>query len=210
MTSGTARRPDAAEPTAHADLAGLDDAGLLERIGEGDHGAFETLYRRYHRRLIGYLLRFLGTPSAADETLDDVMFAVWNGAHRFDGRSRPSTWIFGIAYNKAMKTLERRRRFDERHEPRDEDAPEPPAEGSGPEDRLRRRELRRRLREAMGHLSPTHRAVVELTFFYGYSYPEIADIVDCPVNTVKTRMFHARRRLKERLPELGIDRGEIS
>jgi RNA polymerase sigma-70 factor (ECF subfamily) len=77
------------------------------------------------------------------------------------------------------------------------------AEG-GPESLLTRRELAGTLGKALHALSPEHRAVVELTYYYELSYPEIAQIVGCPVNTVKTRMFHARRRLRELLPGLGV------
>ena len=193
---------------------GDGDAGLLERVAGGDQGAFEVLYHRYHRRLFGYLLRVLRRPALIEEVLDDVMLAVWQGAHRFDGRSRASTWILGIAHHKALKALERARRESERDggEPSEtlDQAPAPPGAGArtaalGPERAAARSELRRRLQSAMEVLSPVQRAVVELTFFYGYSYPEIAEIVGCPVGTVKTRMFHARRLLKERLPDLGLD-----
>ena len=201
-------------PAAGAD----EDARLLERIAAGDEEAFEALYHRYHRRLAGYLHRFLGTPERradVDEVLDDVMMTVWERAGRFDGRSQPSTWLFGIAYHKALKSLERSRRRNEREEEladpsstngAGEATPGRVRTAPGPEAATSRRELRRRLRRAMAEaLSPEQRAAVELTFFYGHSYREIAEIVGCPVNTVKTRMFHARRLLKERLAHMGID-----
>ena len=81
-----------------------------------------------------------------------------------------------------------------------------PATSDGPESLLTRREVANTLGKALGALSPEQRAVVELTYYYELSYGEIAEIVGCPVNTVKTRMFHARRRLKNLLPGLGIDR----
>lgn len=182
-----------------------EDARLLERIAAGDDAAFEELYHRYHRRLMGYLLRILGRPGVVEEVLDDAMLAVWQGAHRFDGRSRASTWIFGITHHKALKALDKSRRDASRDagEPPDPEV-EPAAEHRQPDVAAARSELRRKLRSALDALSPVQRAVVELTFFYGYSYPEVAKIVGCPVGTVKTRMFHARRLLKERLPQLGL------
>jgi RNA polymerase sigma-70 factor (ECF subfamily) len=194
---------DDARPAAVVD----EDARLLDCIAAGDDGAFEELYYRYHRRLLGYLLRVLGRPGLAEEVLDDALLAVWQGAHRFDGRSRASTWIFGIAHHKALKALERSRRDAAREtgEPAvPENEPIPPYRQ--PDASAVRAELRRKLSSALDVLSPVQRAVVELTFFYGYSYPEVAQIVGCPVGTVKTRMFHARRLLKERLPELGLRR----
>jgi RNA polymerase sigma-70 factor (ECF subfamily) len=201
-------RPTSAGPAgAPRDPAADGDAALFGRVAAGDQEAFEALYHRYHRRLFGYLLRVLRRPALVEEVLDDVMLAVWQGAHRFDGRSRVSTWILGIAHHKALKALERARREADREggEP-SESAPDAPALHRGPERAALRGELRRKLRSAMEALSPVQRSVVELTFFYGYSYPEIAEIVGCPVGTVKTRMFHARRLLKERLPELGLER----
>jgi len=132
--------------------------------------------------------------------LNDVMLAVWKGAASFDGRSRPSTWIFGIAYHKALKALARR---PEEQEDEDGERPEP-VDAEEPEQLAARRELAGVLGRALGALPPEQRAVVELTYYYGLAYQEIAEIVGCPVNTVKTRMFHARRRLRELLPGLGI------
>lgn len=206
MTLRTQEPSERPVPTGTGAVAD-DDARLLERIAAGDDGAFEELYHRYHRRLLGYLLRVLGRPGLVEEVLDDALLAVWQGAHRFNGRSRASTWIFGIAHHKALKALERSRRESSRESG---DPPEPESEPMPahrqPDAAAVRAELRRKLRSALDVLSPVQRAVVELTFFYGYSYPEVAEIVGCPVGTVKTRMFHARRLLKERLPELGLRR----
>jgi RNA polymerase sigma factor (sigma-70 family) len=186
---------------------------LLKRVAAGDRKAFEALYQLYYRRLFAYLFKLTRRGELVEEVLNDVMFAVWTGAARFDGRSRPSTWIFGIAYHKALKALARQAAAfggsggsagsgsaadDGRREE------EEPATGDGPESLLARREVASTLGKALGALSPEHRAVVELTYYYELSYGEIAEIVGCPVNTVKTRMFHARRRLKELLPALGI------
>ena len=215
-------RSSQTDPPPQADRADRDgpgdaDARLLERVAAGDQAAFEALYHRYHRRLFGYLLRVLRRPALIEEVLDDVMLAVWQGAHRFDRRSRASTWVLGIAHHKALKALERARRESEREGGEPPESLEQPEAGGaeagggavGPERAAVRSELRRRLRSAMEVLSPVQRAVVELTFFYGYSYPEIAEIVGCPVGTVKTRMFHARRLLKERLPDLGLEEREL-
>lgn len=184
-----------------------DDLSLLRRVAARDRKAFEALYALYYRRLFAYLLKLTRRAELVEEIVNDVMFAVWTGAARFDGRSRPSTWIFGIAFHKAMKALARQ-------EPRHAGEPdrhlrrtaEPMAEGAEdePEALLTRRELAGTLGRALGALSPEQRAVVELTYYYEMSYPEIAQVMGCPVNTVKTRMFHARRRLRELLPGLGV------
>lgn len=179
-------------------LAETDDLILIRRVAGHDRQAFEALYYRYARRLSGYLTKLLKQREMIEEVVDDVMLVVWQNAARFDGSARLSTWIFGIAHNKALKALTR---------PVNKPSVMPPApteEGSSranPEEILTRQELGRTVAGALQTLSPEQRAVVELTFYHACSYREIAVITGCPVNTVKTRMFHARRRLAQVLAE---------
>jgi RNA polymerase sigma-70 factor (ECF subfamily) len=119
---------------------------------------------------------------------------VWTHPDRYNGKSKVSTWIFAIAYRKALKAL---RRCDEPIE--DKNAATRPSPDAGPEQQLGRREVQAVLLGAIGELSADHRAVVDLTYFHEIGYREIAEIMDCPVDTVKTRMFHARRHLRSRL-----------
>jgi len=164
---------------------------LIGRIAAGDLRAFEQLYRVYHARLTRFLDRLTRRRSLVEEVLNDTMLVVWNRSDRFDGSSKVSTWIFAIAYRKALKALQRQ---DEAVE--DDTLEERPAPGAGPEQQEHTRQLKAQLGRALDALSNDHRAVVELTYFHGMGYREIAQIVDCPVDTVKTRMFHARRRLR--------------
>ncbi len=182
-------------------MTSTDELTLLRRVAAKDRKAFEALYHLYYRRLFGYLLKLTRRAELVEEVLNDVMLAIWKGAASFDGRSRPSTWIFGIAYHKALKALARRPMAEVDGDA--ESSPEP-VDRDEPESLAARRELAGVLGRALGSLSPEQRAVVELTYYYGLAYPEIAEIVGCPVNTVKTRMFHARRRLKELLPGMGV------
>lgn len=164
---------------------------LLERIRRGDESSFEELYRAYHPRLTRFLTNLVRRPQLVEEVLNDTMMVVWERANSFNGDSKLSTWIFAIAYRKAMKGL--RKQQDPIDDPDAENriCPDPdPEEVSG---RDRRRKL---LFRAMDDLSAAHRAVVELTYFHELNYEEIAGILDCPVGTVKTRMFHARRQLR--------------
>lgn len=181
--------------------SGSDDRTLLAAIASGDRRAFEELYHRYYQRLFAFLLRLTRRPAVVEELLQETLLAVWRSAHRFAGRSAPSTWILGIAYHHALKSLHRSsRRVSEndlpwpRHEP-------------APDLVFDHHERAARIAKALGELNPEQRAVVELTFVHGLSYPEIAEILECPVNTVKTRMFHARRRLRELLPVDKLERG---
>jgi RNA polymerase sigma-70 factor (ECF subfamily) len=196
--------PDPLSPTA-SDRIAQADAALFERIRRGDRGAFEALYRRYYRPLFAYLLKLTGRPDAVEELIDDTLLVVWHQADRFAGHSRPSTWIFGIAYRKGLKALSRRQR-EERRRVDEEPAP---VEHDGPERRWSRRELAGRVGEALEELPAEQRAVVVLTYYHGLPYPEIAEILGCPVGTVKTRMFHARRKLALLLPRFGVDRRAI-
>ena len=175
---------------------------LIRRVAEKDRQAFEELYRHYYRRLFRFLLRFTRRVELVEEILNDVMFVVWQSAHRFRGNSRPSTWIFGIAYRRALKKLEQYQRVARRTAPEVAE----PIDDREPESMLSRKQLHEVLQNALECISPEQRAVVELTYFHGYTYREIAQIVDCPVNTVKTRMFHARRRLRKLLPSLASGR----
>jgi RNA polymerase sigma factor (sigma-70 family) len=171
-----------------------DEGELLARVASGDLAAFERLYRVYQPRLTRFLTTLLKRPHLIEEVLDDTMMVVWQTAGNFRGSSKPSTWIFAIAYRKAHKA---RVRWPDPVEDPERDARvslEP-----GPDEEVRQQRLRSALMKAMDQLSPDHRSVVDLTYFHDMGYREIAEIVDCPVDTVKTRMFHARRRLKQAL-----------
>jgi RNA polymerase sigma-70 factor (ECF subfamily) len=171
---------------------------LLRRVATQDRQAFDTLYRQYAPRLYGYLAKLLPHPDRIEEVLDDVMVVVWQQAARFDGTAKPSTWILGIAYHKALKARAKRPK-----PPVDLPPPAPEwRQANDPAERLTYQDLQRALARALEHLSPDQRTVVELTFQQGCSYQEIAAIMDCPVNTVKTRMWHARQYLTRALAGL--------
>jgi RNA polymerase sigma factor (sigma-70 family) len=188
------------------DVSRTDELSLLHRIAQKERGAFEELYAIYYRRLFSYLFKLTRRAELVEEVLNDVMLVIWMKAASFDGRSRPSTWIFGIAYHKAMKALAQRRPAEQPPSTGDDREREPreQVDRDEPESLLARRELATTLGRALLGISAEQRAVVELTYYYGLSYQEIADVVGCPVNTVKTRMFHARRRLRDLLPEMGV------
>src|SRR3990170_8040925 len=182
------------EPSS-ADQSERDsDQRLILLVRERDGDAFDELYRRYQTRLSRFLANVVRQPQIVEEVVDDTLMVVWERATDFKGESKLSTWIFAIAYRKAMKAL---RRFDAPIE--DHDAENRASHEASPEDAFGQTRLHRLLRGAMAELSPDHRGVVELTYFQDLSYREIAEIMDCPVDTVKTRMFYARRQLKLRL-----------
>jgi RNA polymerase sigma factor (sigma-70 family) len=170
----------------------LTERELIHRVAARDRQAFEALYRRYAPRVFRYLSSQIRQRELVEEALDDVMMVVWQTAERYNGTSQVSTWILGIAHYKALKARARVSTLDaEFHE-----ADHGGIETHSPEAIVGERELADTIRQAMDTLSAEQRAVVELTFYHGRSYTEIAEILDCPVNTVKTRMFHARQRLE--------------
>lgn len=194
--SGILKRASAEGERAPA----LDERELLARVSRGDLTAFERLYRLYQPRLARFLTTLLKRPQLIEEVLDDTMMVVWQTAGNFRGSSKPSTWVFAIAYRKAQKA--RVRWPDPVEEPEfDNRISEDPL----PDEELHHDQLRAALMKAMDQLSADHRAVVDLTYFHGLGYREIAEIVDCPVDTVKTRMFHARRRLKQAMSGSLVD-----
>jgi RNA polymerase sigma-70 factor (ECF subfamily) len=174
---------------------------LLTRVAEGDRAAFQQLYTQYYHPLLNFIRRLTGRLDLAEEGVNDVMLVVWTNGGAFAGRSKVSTWIWGIAYRKALKLLERSRRWSGRFKVADfDDCIE---QVDIPLERDNGVELRDLIEHALRRLSPQHRAVVELTYFADRSYEEIAAITACPLNTVKTRMFHARAKLRKLLPSLG-------
>ena len=171
---------------------------LLHRVAAQDRQAFETLYRQYVPRLYRYLSKLIPQPDLIEEVLDDVMVVVWQKAACFNGTAKPSTWILGIAYHKALKA-----RAKLPKQPVDLPPPAPAwSQGNDPAELSKHQDLQCELARALEHLSPEQRTVVQLTFHQEYSYQEIATIMGCPVNTVKTRMWHARQYLTQALTGL--------
>jgi RNA polymerase sigma-70 factor, ECF subfamily len=182
------------------------DLALVQRIGQGDRRAFEQLFTHYGERVFRYAYRLISDAAKAEEVTNDVMLEVWKSAGKFEGRSKVSTWLLGITRHVALNAV-RRKKFDTVDV---NDAPEiaaPASHAAGHEQDHNK--LKSGLRAALARLSPEHRDVVELTFFHDCSYQEIAEIVGCPANTVKTRMFHAKKQLKGLLLEAGLDPSNV-
>jgi len=178
--------------TGHAscvDVSHSSDAALIQMIAARDQDALENLYHRYYRRLYWFISRITGRFDAAGETINDVMHVVWNSAGQFRPDTRPSRWIFGIACNAALKSLTCRGRLQshEGEEPLDE------KRTFDPNIWHQRLETKNGLLETMAQLSPQCRTTMELTYYYGMSYQEIADVMRCNENTVKRRMLYAQK-----------------
>jgi RNA polymerase sigma-70 factor, ECF subfamily len=184
-----------AEPNGRNLTGAAREVDLIARIGAGDRKAFEELYHLYHRRMGRFLTRLTHRYDLAEEIINDTFYVVWCKARSFRGDSQPSTWIFGIAYRKARNAFRLRARLAEQNL-HSEDLPLTCEAPSGAE------ELRDWLVQALAQLPLEQRLAVELCYELGYSCEEIATIMSCPVNTVKTRLFHARAKLQKLLPQL--------
>jgi RNA polymerase sigma-70 factor (ECF subfamily) len=164
---------------------------FVDRLRSGDMEAFEALYVEYRPRLAKFVSNLVAQPETVEEVINDTMVAIWKGVDRFQGSSKLSTWIFSIAYRIAIRA---RGRQD--LPVSDDKLIYEESQLDNPDVEVERRKLQDLLRNAFEQLSPEHRSVVDLTYFHEMHYREIAVIMDCPVDTVKTRMFHARKKLK--------------
>lgn len=178
------------------------DEDLLLRAATGDETAFARLYERYGVSVYNYILRLIHEPSAAENLLQDTFVAVWEGAAGFGGRAKARTWIFRIAHHRTVDWMRREGRRDVVEEAgAAAESNGPATRDEDPEHAALRASEERRVRRALDRLSPEHRGVVELTFYAGLPYAEIAEIMDCPVGTVKSRMSWARTYLAKALEE---------
>ena len=168
---------------------------LLARIGQGDEAAFRELYRAFSRRLYAYVIRKLGNEAQAEEIVADTLYEVWKAPERFRGDSLFSTWLIGIARNKVLMAF-RSRKPDALHEDLDDIAEVVASEDAGAFDLLAQRQRREGVQHCMERLTDDHREAIHLVFYEGLSLAEVAQVQSCPENTVKTRLFHARQKLR--------------
>jgi RNA polymerase sigma-70 factor (ECF subfamily) len=173
------------------------DAGLVEQVVAGDPAALAALYGRHGQALFAYLATLLGDRAAAEEALQDTLLAVWRGAAGFQGRSRVSTWLFGIARRQALGRLRGRR-----VEVVDDAALVGVAEPApGPEEQTLARLRGEEVAAGLARLSPVLREVLVLSLWHGLTQPELAEVLDVPAGTVKSRLSNARKALRRMLEE---------
>lgn len=185
----------AAAPSPLQQVRDEGDRRLLARVATGDREAFRELYIAYHRRLARFLTRLTRHYEIAEEVINDTLWVVWRKAADFRGESRVSTWIMGIAYRRALKALRSRGNALLDSVPIENELLSAP-------DELGAAETSEWILLAMQRLPTEQRLAIEFAYGYGHSCEEIAAIMDCPVNTVKTRLFHARAKLRALLPGL--------
>jgi RNA polymerase sigma-70 factor (ECF subfamily) len=171
------------------------DSDLLAAIAAGDRRALEELYLSYHRRLARFLLRFTPRYENAEEIINDTFLVVWQGAKDFRRASQVSTWIFGIAYRTALKSLRRQKNHAAARSL--DECPEQTVDPGLDT------EVQDWLLQGLEQLPAEQRLTLELAYHMGHSLEEIAVMTNAPVGTVKARMFHAREKLRQYLPRLG-------
>lgn len=178
----------------------IEDVRSLELIASGDRRAFREIYDRYFKKIYLYAYRHLGEPEGSKEIANEVMLEIWRCAKRFRGESKPSTWIFGIAVNKIRKEFKRRSPFyaslESVKKQADDRVPQ--------DDATYKSQVREKMQIAIKMLTPEHREVIDLCYYQEFSVKEMSKILGCPPNTVKTRMFYARKKLGTILDEMGI------
>jgi RNA polymerase sigma-70 factor (ECF subfamily) len=170
------------------------DSALLVAVASGDRRALEELYLGYHRRLARFLSRFTPRYENIEEIINDTFMVVWQNAKTFRNASQVSTWIIGIAYRTALKSFRRQKNYNSEQSLEDY-----PVQTVDPTFDA---EMHDWLKHGLSRLPIEQRLTLELAYHMGHSLEEIAVITECPVGTVKARMFHAREKLRQYLPTL--------
>jgi RNA polymerase sigma-70 factor (ECF subfamily) len=181
------------------------DAALIQSIAAGDKQAMRILFARHNVRVYRFLLRFVTDKSTVEDLVSEVFLDVWRQAAKFQARAQVSTWLLAIARNKALAVLRRRstEELDEEQAAAIEDR------GNNPEVTMENQQKSEILLKCLTQLSPTHREVIDLVYYHEKSIDEVAEITGVPQNTVKTRMFYARKRIAELMTNQGITRAML-
>lgn len=168
---------------------------LLRKIAKGDKKALAILYEQYGESILNYLDGLLQDMQLAEEVLQDVMLAVWHKASGFRGDSKVRTWLFSIARNRAINAIRGRKLilvpFNAEIFNEDNNV-------------IMQFELNSALEQAFEQLCSRQREVLELKFYHGLKMGEIAEVLDIPLGTVQSRLYHAKRELRRLLEKEGI------
>jgi RNA polymerase sigma-70 factor, ECF subfamily len=187
-----------AKPPSHEP----SDESLIQLIARRDKRAMQALFERHNVRVYRFVLRLAGNASLAEDIVSEVFLEAWRRADAFEGKSRVSTWLLAIARHKAYDAHRRHAATT----PLDDDmaaAIIDPADN--PEMAANRENRNALIRTCLAQLSPAHREIIDLVYYHERSVKEIAQIAGIPEGTVKTRMFHARRRTAKLLMAVGVD-----
>jgi RNA polymerase sigma-70 factor (ECF subfamily) len=184
---------------------GTSDQVLVGLVAQGDKDAMRVLFARHNVRVFRFLMRFVDGDATAEDLVSEVFIEVWRHAGQFEARSQVSTWLLAIARHKALSAL-RRCSTDEL----DDDVIriiEDPSDN--PEVTLQKTERNEILRDCLKQLSPSHREIIDLVYYHERTIDDVAEIIGVPPNTVKTRLFYARKRIGELLAARGLERAWV-
>lgn len=189
-----------------APLSQISDKALVRSIADGSKDALKLLYLRHRERVYRFVVRITGVEALGDEVVNDVFFAAWRHAQRFEGKSEVATWLLSIARYKAISACRRSTEvpLDERATALIEDPTESPASS------IEKRQRVDILRKCLAMLTPVHRDVIDLIYYQGNKIEQVARATGAPVSTVKTRLHYARIRLAELLTQAGVDRAWVA
>lgn len=176
---------------------------LIRDVGKGDAEAFEQLYETTHKRVFQYLCRFTNDRYLAEDLTMDTYAEVWKSAGRFRGESKVATWLIGIARNMAMNEFRKNNKM--KTQELDEGMSNPPAQFHA----CVGTETAQILAEALNRLPISHREILDLVFLQGMNYEDISQIVGIPLNTVKTRVFYAKEKLRDALRSMGVAKDDL-
>jgi len=180
-----------------------DDRTLITRIAGQDQAALRALLGRHQLRVYRFVLRIVRREAVAEEVTNEVFLEAWRNAGSYEARSSVGTWLLSIAHNRAVSTLRRRR-----EEAIDEESASAIADdGDDPEVVAQKLDKAEAMRRCIAALSAEHRTIIDLVYYHEKSINEVSEVLGIPLNTVKTRMFYARKKLSELLAAAGIDRG---
>jgi RNA polymerase sigma-70 factor (ECF subfamily) len=182
--------------------ASLSDETLIEQVAGGDRSAMHTLFDRHHVKVYRFVLRIVRDAALAEDTVSETFIDAWQYAGRYEGRASVSSWLIGIARHRALDAA-RRRPAESLECDAAQNAVDPAPD---PEAELGRKDTGAAVRGALAALSREHAEIIDLVYYQEKSIREIAEILGIPENTVKTRMFYARKRLAALVETAGIER----
>jgi len=185
-----------------ANACATADEALIRGIARGNRDAMRALFECHRVKVFRFVLRMVRNDANAEDLTAEVFLEVWRHAGRFEGRSSVATWLLAIARFKALSALRRRRDCALDECP----ATLRPDGAASPEAVLATKRNGELLRTCLSSLSVEHREVIDLVYYHDKSIDEVAQIVNIPVSTVKTRMFYARRHLARELAQAGMAR----
>lgn len=174
---------------------------LMSAIAANDQEAFRELYDLTHQKIYFFVCRMVKETQMAEDVVMETYTAVWKSAKKFQGRSKVLTWIFGIARNLAMNALKKKR-----PEYTIDDFPKLASESGVDVAGMDRKEV---IAKGLLKISDKHREVLDLVFFQGFTYVEIADMLKVSENTIKTRVFYAKKSLYQILEKMGVNKNDL-